>query len=129
MHTIFQVLNWYNLLVGHVGIHGQRRLTEALVKGSLVWQKEYPTESSPQAKKGLSYCARVYAHAACENRSSACVNLIMETPILHGSGYVPQVPVKMMKLIRWIPPICDFSLNVDGACKEEHMDTLAYSLG
>ncbi|MQL96547.1 hypothetical protein Taro_029228 [Colocasia esculenta] len=59
MHTNFQVLHWYNLLVGHVGIHGQRKLTEALVKGSLVRQKEYPTESSPQAKKGFSYRARV----------------------------------------------------------------------
>ncbi|MQL72454.1 hypothetical protein Taro_004794, partial [Colocasia esculenta] len=34
----------YNQLVEHVGIHGQRRLTEALNKDSLVWQKEYPTE-------------------------------------------------------------------------------------
>ncbi|MQL89544.1 hypothetical protein Taro_022119, partial [Colocasia esculenta] len=35
----------YNQLVDHVGIHGQRRLTEALNKDSLVRQKEYPTES------------------------------------------------------------------------------------
>ncbi|MQL82581.1 hypothetical protein Taro_015056, partial [Colocasia esculenta] len=34
----------YNQLVGHVGIHGQRSLTGALNKDSLVWQKEYPTE-------------------------------------------------------------------------------------
>ncbi|MQL90276.1 hypothetical protein Taro_022864, partial [Colocasia esculenta] len=27
----------YNQLVGHVGIHGQRSLTEALNKDSLVW--------------------------------------------------------------------------------------------
>ncbi|MQL71619.1 hypothetical protein Taro_003938 [Colocasia esculenta] len=27
---------WYNQLVGHVGIHGQRRLTEALGKRSVV---------------------------------------------------------------------------------------------
>ncbi|MQM04334.1 hypothetical protein Taro_037132 [Colocasia esculenta] len=40
----------YNRLVDHVGIHDQRRLTEALCKGSLVRRKEYPTESSPQAK-------------------------------------------------------------------------------
>ncbi|MQM06587.1 hypothetical protein Taro_039414 [Colocasia esculenta] len=32
----------YNPLVDHVGIHGQRRLTEALNKDSLVQQKEYP---------------------------------------------------------------------------------------
>ncbi|MQL93305.1 hypothetical protein Taro_025945 [Colocasia esculenta] len=64
VHTNFRVLHWYNLLVGHVGIHGQRRVMEALVNGSLFWKKEYPTESSPQAKNGLSYRARVYAHAA-----------------------------------------------------------------
>ncbi|MQL76646.1 hypothetical protein Taro_009046 [Colocasia esculenta] len=40
-----------------------------LGQGSLVWRKEYLTESSPQAKKRLSYHARVYAHAARENRS------------------------------------------------------------
>ncbi|MQL70496.1 hypothetical protein Taro_002806 [Colocasia esculenta] len=40
----------YNRLVDHVGIHDQRRLTEALCKDSLVRRKEYPTESSPQAK-------------------------------------------------------------------------------
>ncbi|MQL75789.1 hypothetical protein Taro_008148 [Colocasia esculenta] len=34
----------YNQLVDHVGIHGQRRLTEALSKDSLVRQKEYLTE-------------------------------------------------------------------------------------
>ncbi|MQL93606.1 hypothetical protein Taro_026247, partial [Colocasia esculenta] len=60
MYTNFRVLHWYNLLISHVGIHGQRRLTEALVKGSLVRKKEYPTKSSPQAKKGLSYRARVW---------------------------------------------------------------------
>ncbi|MQL84398.1 hypothetical protein Taro_016911 [Colocasia esculenta] len=36
----------YNRLVDHVGIHGQRRLVEALNKDSLVRQKEYPMESS-----------------------------------------------------------------------------------
>ncbi|MQM15905.1 hypothetical protein Taro_048859 [Colocasia esculenta] len=60
----------------------ERRLTEALVKGSLVRKKEYPTESSPQAKKGLSYRAREYALAARENCSSACVNPIMQTPVI-----------------------------------------------
>ncbi|MQM00764.1 hypothetical protein Taro_033506 [Colocasia esculenta] len=44
------VIQGYNRLVDHVGIHDQRRLTEALCKGSLVRRKEYPTESSPQAK-------------------------------------------------------------------------------
>ncbi|MQM00741.1 hypothetical protein Taro_033482 [Colocasia esculenta] len=51
------ILDWpynkitrYNRLIDHVGIHDQRRLTEALCKGSLVRRKEYPTESSPQAK-------------------------------------------------------------------------------
>ncbi|MQM16331.1 hypothetical protein Taro_049287 [Colocasia esculenta] len=41
----------YNRLVDHVGIHGQRRLTEALNKDSLVWQKEYLTESSSKSRK------------------------------------------------------------------------------
>ncbi|MQL78095.1 hypothetical protein Taro_010523 [Colocasia esculenta] len=35
----------YNRLVDHVGIHDQRRLTEALDKDSLVRRKEYPMES------------------------------------------------------------------------------------
>ncbi|MQL70354.1 hypothetical protein Taro_002665 [Colocasia esculenta] len=43
------VIEGYNRLVDHMGIHDQRRLTEALCKGSLVRRKEYPTESSPQA--------------------------------------------------------------------------------
>ncbi|MQM17341.1 hypothetical protein Taro_050310 [Colocasia esculenta] len=37
--------------------------------------------------------------------------------ILHAFGFIPLCPSKKLKLIRWIPPICDFSLNVDGACK------------
>ncbi|MQM12991.1 hypothetical protein Taro_045912 [Colocasia esculenta] len=41
----------YNRLVDHVGIHGQRRLMEALNKDSLVRQKEYPTESSSKSRK------------------------------------------------------------------------------
>ncbi|MQM04162.1 hypothetical protein Taro_036957 [Colocasia esculenta] len=45
--------NRYNQLVGHVGIHGQRRLTEALNKDSLVWQKEYPTESSSKSRESV----------------------------------------------------------------------------
>ncbi|MQL93978.1 hypothetical protein Taro_026627 [Colocasia esculenta] len=32
-------------------------------------------------------------------------------------GYVPRCSTKLLKLVRWIPPICDLSLNVDGACK------------
>ncbi|MQL81853.1 hypothetical protein Taro_014317 [Colocasia esculenta] len=40
-----------NPLVDHVGIHGQRRLTEALNKESLVRQKEYPMESSSKSRK------------------------------------------------------------------------------
>ncbi|MQL98950.1 hypothetical protein Taro_031666 [Colocasia esculenta] len=46
-----QVLG-YNQLIDHVGIHGQRRLTEALIKDSLVRQKEYPTESSSKSREG-----------------------------------------------------------------------------
>ncbi|MQM16215.1 hypothetical protein Taro_049169, partial [Colocasia esculenta] len=41
----------YNQLVDHVGIHGQRRLTEALNKDSLVRQKEYPTESLSKSRE------------------------------------------------------------------------------
>ncbi|MQL93512.1 hypothetical protein Taro_026154, partial [Colocasia esculenta] len=40
VHAIFRELQWYNQLVGHVGIHGQRRFTEALENMSrrtLVW--------------------------------------------------------------------------------------------
>ncbi|MQM16896.1 hypothetical protein Taro_049860, partial [Colocasia esculenta] len=32
VHAISRELQWYNQLVGHVGIHGQRRFTEALEK-------------------------------------------------------------------------------------------------
>ncbi|MQL83566.1 hypothetical protein Taro_016073 [Colocasia esculenta] len=41
----------YNQLVDHVGIHGQRRLTEALNKDSLDRQKEYPKESSSKSRE------------------------------------------------------------------------------
>ncbi|MQL99452.1 hypothetical protein Taro_032177, partial [Colocasia esculenta] len=44
----------YNQLIDHVGIHGQRRLTEALNKDSLVWQKEYPTESSSKSREKIA---------------------------------------------------------------------------
>ena len=47
VHAISRELQWYNQLVGHVGIHGQRRFTEALVKRSLVYRfgmtgREFP---------------------------------------------------------------------------------------
>ncbi|MQL84442.1 hypothetical protein Taro_016946 [Colocasia esculenta] len=41
----------YNQFVDNVGTHGQRRLTEALNKDSLVRQKEYLTESSSKSRK------------------------------------------------------------------------------
>ncbi|MQM15830.1 hypothetical protein Taro_048782 [Colocasia esculenta] len=41
----------YNQLVDHVGIHRQRKLTEALNKDSLVRQKEYSTESLPKSRE------------------------------------------------------------------------------
>ncbi|MQM20806.1 hypothetical protein Taro_053834 [Colocasia esculenta] len=41
----------YNQLVDHVGTHGQRRLTEALNKDSLVRQKEYMMESSSKSRE------------------------------------------------------------------------------
>ncbi|MQL98313.1 hypothetical protein Taro_031018, partial [Colocasia esculenta] len=54
-HTLCRIGNQkvfgYNWLVDHVGIHGQRRLTEALNKDSLVRQKEYRTESSSKSRK------------------------------------------------------------------------------
>ncbi|MQL96061.1 hypothetical protein Taro_028735 [Colocasia esculenta] len=40
-----------------------------------------------------------------------------ELQILHNFRYAPKCPAKLLKLIRWLPPIHDFSLNVDGACK------------
>ncbi|MQM00011.1 hypothetical protein Taro_032743 [Colocasia esculenta] len=40
-----------------------------------------------------------------------------EMQALHSFGFVPQCSSKMLKLVRWIPPLHDFSLNVDGACK------------
>ncbi|MQM07269.1 hypothetical protein Taro_040107 [Colocasia esculenta] len=43
----------YNHLVDHVGIHGQKRLTEALNKDSLVRQKEYPTDSSSKSRESV----------------------------------------------------------------------------
>ncbi|MQM18469.1 hypothetical protein Taro_051461 [Colocasia esculenta] len=48
--SIAQIAQGYNQLIDHVGIHGQRRLTEALNKDSLVRQKEYPTESSSKVQ-------------------------------------------------------------------------------
>ncbi|MQL95634.1 hypothetical protein Taro_028300 [Colocasia esculenta] len=38
VHAISRELQRYNQLVVHVGIHGQRRFTEALVKRSLVYR-------------------------------------------------------------------------------------------
>ncbi|MQM06212.1 hypothetical protein Taro_039032 [Colocasia esculenta] len=38
VHAISGELQLYNQLVGHVGIHGQRRFTEALEKRSLVYR-------------------------------------------------------------------------------------------
>ncbi|MQM05992.1 hypothetical protein Taro_038814, partial [Colocasia esculenta] len=48
-HSVGSQVLGYNRLVDHVGIHGQRRLTEALNKDSLVRQKEYLTESSSKS--------------------------------------------------------------------------------
>ncbi|MQL85767.1 hypothetical protein Taro_018288 [Colocasia esculenta] len=44
----------YNRLVDHVGIHGQRRLTEALNKDSLVRKKEYLSESSSKSRENTN---------------------------------------------------------------------------
>ncbi|MQL93907.1 hypothetical protein Taro_026557 [Colocasia esculenta] len=35
--------------------------------------------------------------------------------ILHSFGFQPPATPKQLKLVRWIPPIAFFSLNVDGA--------------
>ncbi|MQL91710.1 hypothetical protein Taro_024326 [Colocasia esculenta] len=51
--AIAQIAQRYNQLVGHVGIHGQSSLTEALNKDSLVRQKEYPTESSSKSRESV----------------------------------------------------------------------------
>ncbi|MQM10076.1 hypothetical protein Taro_042964 [Colocasia esculenta] len=44
----------YNRIVDHVGIHAQRRLTEALNKNSLVRWKENPTESSSKSRESVN---------------------------------------------------------------------------
>ncbi|MQL88382.1 hypothetical protein Taro_020940 [Colocasia esculenta] len=46
----------------HVGIYGQRRLTEALNKDSLVWQKEYPTESSSKSRESVLGYNQLVSH-------------------------------------------------------------------
>ncbi|MQM12780.1 hypothetical protein Taro_045699 [Colocasia esculenta] len=60
--TIWDAIAWskelrassrYNQLVGHMGIHGHRSLTEALNKDSLVRQKEYPTESLSKSRESV----------------------------------------------------------------------------
>ncbi|MQL94511.1 hypothetical protein Taro_027161 [Colocasia esculenta] len=48
---VYLSIPWYNQLFDHVGIHGQRRLTEALNKDSLVRQKEYPTKSLSKSRE------------------------------------------------------------------------------
>ncbi|MQL78493.1 hypothetical protein Taro_010903 [Colocasia esculenta] len=40
-----------------------------------------------------------------------------ELKVLQRYAFSPQFSLKQLKLIRWIPPIVDFCLNVDGACK------------
>ncbi|MQL78565.1 hypothetical protein Taro_010989 [Colocasia esculenta] len=37
--------------------------------------------------------------------------------ILHSYGFTYHTAAKRMKLVRWIPPLVDFCLNVDGASK------------
>ncbi|MQM15895.1 hypothetical protein Taro_048848 [Colocasia esculenta] len=37
--------------------------------------------------------------------------------ILHQFGYSPQFSIKKIKLVRWMPPVNGYCLNVDGACK------------
>ncbi|MQM19809.1 hypothetical protein Taro_052822 [Colocasia esculenta] len=73
--TVNKVLG-YNQLVDHVGTHGQRRLTEALNKDSLVQQKEYPvkyrkrhgrswvtTRLSGKESRSRQYCP---SHSECD---------------------------------------------------------------
>ncbi|MQL72031.1 hypothetical protein Taro_004359 [Colocasia esculenta] len=43
----------YNQIIDHVETHGQRKLTEALNKDSLVQQKEYPTERLELEELGM----------------------------------------------------------------------------
>ncbi|MQM00891.1 hypothetical protein Taro_033632 [Colocasia esculenta] len=40
-----------------------------------------------------------------------------ELQVLNQFDFVPNCTTKQFKLIRWIPPIFDLCLNVDGACK------------
>ncbi|MQL72618.1 hypothetical protein Taro_004954, partial [Colocasia esculenta] len=53
MESLSKSRERYNQLIDHVGIHGQRSLTEALNNDSLVWQKEYPMESSPKSRESV----------------------------------------------------------------------------
>ncbi|MQL99143.1 hypothetical protein Taro_031863 [Colocasia esculenta] len=48
-----KTISRYNQLIGHVGIHGQGSLTEALNKDSLVRQKEYLTKSLSKSRKSV----------------------------------------------------------------------------
>ncbi|MQM11851.1 hypothetical protein Taro_044765 [Colocasia esculenta] len=77
---------------------------------------EYEVKAKQEAFDINSTTAnRSSLEAANANLKRAIHCLEMQT--LHDFGYVPLCPIKKLKLIRWIPPICDFSLNVDGACK------------
>ncbi|MQL90008.1 hypothetical protein Taro_022585 [Colocasia esculenta] len=60
VHAISRELQWYNQLVGHVGIHGQRRFTEALEKRSLVYRfrmtgRELPNSQERLPRRTLMY--------------------------------------------------------------------------
>ncbi|MQL85290.1 hypothetical protein Taro_017808 [Colocasia esculenta] len=54
MHAISRELQWYNQLVGHVGIHGQRRFTEALEKRSLVYRFRMTDRELPNPQERVA---------------------------------------------------------------------------
>ncbi|MQL82777.1 hypothetical protein Taro_015259 [Colocasia esculenta] len=84
----------YNQLVDHVGIHGQRSLTEALNKGSLVRQKEYPTESSSMSRESVNIETSARRSGGVLEQWSVGIGLELEELGLKlGPAFSPQIPL------------------------------------
>ncbi|MQM09624.1 hypothetical protein Taro_042497 [Colocasia esculenta] len=89
----------YNELVDHVGTHGQRRHTEALNKDSLVWKKEYPTESSSKSRE-IAMQTQAHAQAALQAQLQAQAPAPAPVPQEQGHGG----PSIMERFKRMAPP-------------------------
>ncbi|MQM21553.1 hypothetical protein Taro_054595 [Colocasia esculenta] len=72
--------------------------------------------------KGLENPAGGQVPLVMVGRASPVAPSTDEWQALHSFGFAPQCSSKMLKLVRWIPPLHDFSLNVDGACKGNPSD-------